>query len=86
MTNLIPNHNSKKYVGQQINNFIHFLCISFFFFFNIFIYLTAPGPSVACGIYFPDQGLNLGSLLWEHGVVATGPPGKSSISGVFLKL
>ena len=84
MTNLIPNHNSKKYVGQQINNFIHFLCISFFL--NIFIYLTASGLSVACGIYFPDQGSNLGSLLWEHGVVATGPPGKSHISCVFLKL
>ena len=44
---------------------------------NIFIYLTAPGLSVACGIYFPDQGSNLGSLLWEHGVVSTGQPGKS---------
>ena len=28
MTNLISDHNSKKYIGQQINNFIHFLCIS----------------------------------------------------------
>ena len=28
---------------------------------------------VACGIHFPDQDL----LLWEHGVLATGPPGKS---------
>ena len=28
MTSLIPNHNSKKYVGQQISNFIHFLHIS----------------------------------------------------------
>ena len=25
----------------------------------------------------PDQGLNLGSLHWEHGVLVTGPPGKS---------
>ena len=30
-----------------------------------------------CGTYFPDQGLNLGPLLWECGVLATGPPGKS---------
>ena len=30
----------------------------------------------ACGIYFPDQGLNLGPLHWESGVLATGPPGK----------
>ena len=38
MTNLIPNHNSKKYVGQQINNFIHFLCISFFFFKYFYLF------------------------------------------------
>ena len=25
----------------------------------------------------PDQGLNLGPLHWERGVLATGPPGKS---------
>ena len=29
----------------------------------------------ACGIQFPDQGLNLDPLHWEHGVLATGPPG-----------
>ena len=32
---------------------------------------------MACGIYFPDQGSNLGPLHWEHEVSATGPPGKS---------
>ena len=31
----------------------------------------------ACGIEFPDQGSNPGPLHWEHGVLATGPPGKS---------
>ena len=30
-----------------------------------------------CGILFPDQGSNPGPLHWEHGVLATGPPGKS---------
>ena len=30
-----------------------------------------------CVIQFPNQGSNLGSLHWEHGVLATGPPGKS---------
>ena len=30
----------------------------------------------ACGIQFPDQGLNPGPLHWEHGALATGPPGK----------
>ena len=33
----------------------------------------------ACGIQFPDQGLNSGPLLWECRVLATGPPGKSLI-------
>ena len=32
----------------------------------------------ACGILFPGQGLNLGPLHWECGVLATAPPGKSS--------
>ena len=30
----------------------------------------------ACGIQFPDQGLNPGPLHWERGVLATGSPGK----------
>ena len=32
---------------------------------------------VACGIWFPDWGLDLGPLHWKHGVLDTGPPGKS---------
>ena len=32
---------------------------------------------VARGIWFPDQGSNLGPLNWELGVLVTGPPGKS---------
>ena len=28
-------------------------------------------------IYFTDQGLNPGCFHWEHGVLATAPPGKS---------
>ena len=32
----------------------------------------------ACGIWFPDQGSNPGPLHWEHGVLATGPSGKST--------
>ena len=31
----------------------------------------------ACGIQFPDQGLNPGPLHWEHGVSATQPQEKS---------
>ena len=33
----------------------------------------------ACGIYFPDQGLNLGSLPWELRVLATAPQRKSPV-------
>ena len=33
----------------------------------------------ACGIQFPHRELNPGPLHWEHGVLATGPPGKSLI-------
>ena len=38
----------------------------------------------ARGIWFPDQGLNLGPQHEEHRVLATGPPGKSLIYD-FLK-
>lgn len=52
----------------------------FFFYFLIFlIYLDAPGLN--CGTWdllqFSDQKSNLGPLLWEHGVLATGAPGTS---------
>ena len=33
--------------------------------------------AAASEVYFPDQGLNLNPLHREHGVPATGPPGKS---------
>ena len=33
--------------------------------------------AVSCGIGFSDQGSTLGSLLREHGVLTTGPPGKA---------
>ena len=48
---------------------------------------TKPRPGkllvVACGIVFPDQGLNPGSLHWECKVLATGPPGKSHSLGTY---
>ena len=37
----------------------------------------------SCGIYFPDQGWNVGPLHWECGVLSPGPPGKSPF-GQFL--
>ena len=36
----------------------------------------------ACGIQFPDQGLNWGPLHWESGVLVTGLPGKFQGSGI----
>ena len=48
-----------------------------FFKVLLFTYLFVPVLVVACGIYFPDQGSNPGPLHWEHGVLATGPPGQS---------
>ena len=38
----------------------------------------------ACGIKFPDQGLNSGPLYWKQGVCTTGPVGKSPVK-LFLK-
>ena len=53
-----------------------FLQLFFGFVLLIFIWLCRVIIS-ACGIYFPDQGLNQVSLQWECGVLAKGPPRKS---------
>ena len=37
----------------------------------------------ACGIQFPNQGSNPGPLHWVHGVLPTGPPGKSLHSIIY---
>ena len=40
---------------------------------------------VTCGIWFPDQGLSLGPLHWEKGVLMTGPSGSpDGLMPVFL--
>ena len=50
-------------------------------FFLIHVFIWPHRVSVAaCGNQFPDQGSNLGSLHWEHGVLAIGSPGKSPFS------
>ena len=33
----------------------------------------------ARGVQFPSQRSNPGPMLWEHGVLGAGPPGKSSV-------
>ena len=60
----------------------HQFLIFFFFFLYLFIYLASPGLSCSMQdlVWFPDQGLNLGHLHWEHEGLATGPPGKFQIS------
>ena len=40
--------------------------------------------AAAWGIQFPHQGLNLGPLHWERGVLLTRPPGKSQILCHFI--
>ena len=42
--------------------------VSFIYIKKLSIYLAAPALDVAYGIYFPDQGSNPESLLWEHRV------------------
>ena len=48
------------------------LYISFFFIVNFFLLHHA-----ACGILIPQPGSNPHPLQWEHGILTTGPPGKS---------
>ena len=40
---------------------------------------------VACAIQFPDQRSNPDLLRWHHGVLVTGPPGKSPLSFLILQ-
>ena len=52
--------------------------------FYLFIYFF--GCTVRhLGSHFPDQGLNPCPVQWKHGVLTTGPPGKSSTI-LFLRL
>ena len=59
-----------------------FICLIFFYVY-LFIWLqwvivvAYELLAEACGIQFPDQGLNLGPLHWKHGLLATELPGKS---------
>ena len=51
--------------------------------FKIFSFLTFWLCYEACGILVPDQGWNLHPLHWKHGVLTTGPPGKSPSFNIF---
>ena len=70
--------------------YIYIYIYIFFFFFNLAVLDLSWGKQdlrslvaacqlliVACGIWLPDQGSNLGPLHWKHGTLATGSPGKA---------
>ena len=58
--------------------------VLFLFLFLVFIWLcwvlvaAHELLAVACEIKFPDQGLNLGPLHWEHRLLANGSPPRGS--------
>ena len=52
-----------------------------FFFFWLHWALETFYHNCGIRIYLLDQGLDLGPLYWECGVLATGPPGKSQARG-----
>ena len=54
---------------------------TYFLLYLLFIWLSR---SQLCGIQFSKQRLKQGPLNWEHGVLGTGPPGKS-LKFSFLK-
>lgn len=61
--------------------FFHFLFAPpYFILFKKYL----PALSLSCSTWdLVDQGWNLGLLHWEHGVLATGPPGKASLFHFF---
>ena len=70
-------NNSFPSTSAQGNLSNEIICgTEFFFVFNVFVWLHQV-LVMACGIQFPDQGLNPGFLHWKHKILATGPPGKS---------
>ena len=55
----------------------------YLFTFNVYLFGHAEG---VCGILIPRPVTNLMSLaFWKHGVLTTGPPGKSLLIVFFLK-
>ena len=51
--------------------------IIFLIFILIYLFGCTGIFIAVCGISFPVQGSNTGIPHWEHGVLATGPPGKT---------
>ena len=88
--NVISSANSDSFSSSQFkkkkNLLIYLVVLVFVVSHRIFdlrsgmqgvLVVTCEFLVVACGIQFPDLGLNLGPLHWEPRVLATGPPGKS---------
>ena len=66
---------SKKVVSLNLHRYESLSVYFFIYFLNFGL--------MVCGILVPDQGLNLGPLYWKHGILTTGPPGKSSAAFPF---
>ena len=70
---------NRQFIWAGIFDQSHHPCLFFFLrIFYLFIWLYWVLVA-ACGILFPDQGLNLGLLNWECTVLATGSPEQSPI-------
>ena len=63
--------------SQHVGSFFFLVAACGIFLFFIFQLGHAGSLFAACGIQYPDQGLNLGFLHWELRTLTTGPPGKS---------
>ena len=67
--------------------FLKKVCFAYFLIFILFHFIwLLQVLVVACGIYFPDQGLKLGPLHWELGVLNPETPEKSLQCNYILQL
>ena len=62
------------------------VCVFSVFLFHFFFFSPLGHSAQHVGSQFPKQGLNPGPLQWKHGVLITGPPGKSSVLGLLNHL
>ena len=69
----------EKGMATHFNNFFIFIVMYSFIGLYQVSSVACELLVAACGIWYPNQGLNQGPLHWEHGVLATGPPGKSPL-------
>jgi len=70
----------------SVHGHIDGCCSLFIVLIHLFLFFLLWLSHVACGLH--DQGSNPCPLHWKHGLLTTGPPGKSPayFSGCFLEL